>query len=163
MLVNIPQKYKRKALLRANTVWGILRGLESFTQMVYNVKETGYMVRWILSNTRLMLLYYFTCNYTYASFRPYNMCLVPNQLHLRQRRTSIQSSRHSAGHSETLSLQKGHFDKFRLDGNEQNECLSLAYYRRFVVSIPKQSISKFKVYIIVYLWFICFTSWLKIV
>jgi hypothetical protein len=28
----------------AKTVWGALRGMESFSQLVYNVKEHGYQV-----------------------------------------------------------------------------------------------------------------------
>ena len=43
--VGAPAKYRKTAVLRSNTAWGILRGLESFTQLVYNVKETGYLVR----------------------------------------------------------------------------------------------------------------------
>ena len=32
------------AHLRSHTVWGLLRGLESFTQSVYKTKESGYLV-----------------------------------------------------------------------------------------------------------------------
>ena len=32
------------AYLRSHTVWGVLRGLESFTQLVYKTKESGYLV-----------------------------------------------------------------------------------------------------------------------
>ena len=34
-----------KAFLQAHTVWGLLRGLESFAQLVHNVKDSGYLVR----------------------------------------------------------------------------------------------------------------------
>ena len=33
------------ATLRSHTVWGIIRGLESFTQMVHNEPDFGYPVR----------------------------------------------------------------------------------------------------------------------
>ena len=32
------------ASLRSHSVWGVLRGLESFTQLVYKRKESGYSV-----------------------------------------------------------------------------------------------------------------------
>ena len=38
--------YEKVAHVSANTVWGVLRGLESFSQLVYNTKEHGYQVEW---------------------------------------------------------------------------------------------------------------------
>ncbi len=34
-----------QAFIQSRTVWGLLRGLESFSQLVYNIKDTGYLVR----------------------------------------------------------------------------------------------------------------------
>ena len=36
--------YERVAHISAKSVWGVLRGLESFSQLVYNTKEHGYQV-----------------------------------------------------------------------------------------------------------------------
>ena len=44
IVAGIPQ-FNERAVVSANTVWGILRGLESFSQLVYNKKENGYQVR----------------------------------------------------------------------------------------------------------------------
>ncbi len=33
-----------KAFIKGHTCWGVLRGLESFTQLVYSTKENNYMV-----------------------------------------------------------------------------------------------------------------------
>lgn len=43
LLIDIRSKYERKALLQADTIWGVLRGMESFSQMVYNTQEQGYI------------------------------------------------------------------------------------------------------------------------
>lgn len=44
IFVNQPN-YKNQAHIRAKSVWGILRGLESFSHLIYNTKEHGYQVR----------------------------------------------------------------------------------------------------------------------
>ena len=38
------QDVQDRAVIMAESVWGILRGLESFTQLVYSTKENGYVV-----------------------------------------------------------------------------------------------------------------------
>ena len=44
IFVNQP-KYENQAHVQAKSVWGILRGLESFSHLIYNTKEHGYQVR----------------------------------------------------------------------------------------------------------------------
>jgi hypothetical protein len=36
--------YEKVAHVSAKTAWGVIRGLESFSQLVYNTKEHGYQV-----------------------------------------------------------------------------------------------------------------------
>ena len=43
-MIDIPRKYEKKALLQSDSIWGVLRGMESFAQMIYNTKEQGYIV-----------------------------------------------------------------------------------------------------------------------
>jgi len=43
LMIDIPRKYEKKALLQSDSIWGILRGMESFAQMIYNTKEQGYI------------------------------------------------------------------------------------------------------------------------
>ena len=38
------QDVQDRAVIMAESVWGILRGLESFTQLIYSTKENGYVV-----------------------------------------------------------------------------------------------------------------------
>ena len=38
------QDVQDRAVIMAESVWGILRGLESFTQLIYSSKENGYVV-----------------------------------------------------------------------------------------------------------------------
>ena len=38
------QDVQDRAFIMAESVWGILRGLESFTQLIYSTKENGYVV-----------------------------------------------------------------------------------------------------------------------
>ena len=33
------------AFIKGQSCWGVLRGLESFTQLIYSTKENGYLVR----------------------------------------------------------------------------------------------------------------------
>ena len=33
-----------KALIKGQSCWGVLRGLESLTQLIYTTKENGYVV-----------------------------------------------------------------------------------------------------------------------
>ena len=33
------------AFIKGKSCWGVLRGLESFTQLIYSTKENGYLVR----------------------------------------------------------------------------------------------------------------------
>ena len=33
-----------EAVIIGQSVWGVLRGLESFTQLIYSIKENGYAV-----------------------------------------------------------------------------------------------------------------------
>jgi hypothetical protein len=44
IFVNQPN-FEKMAHVSAKTVWGLLRGLESFSQLIYNIKEHGYQVR----------------------------------------------------------------------------------------------------------------------
>jgi len=36
--------YEKKGLISAKTIWGLLRGLESFTHLIYNAEEHGFQV-----------------------------------------------------------------------------------------------------------------------
>ena len=39
-----------QAEIKGQSCWGVLRGLESFTQSIYSTKENGYLVRTLQSH-----------------------------------------------------------------------------------------------------------------
>ena len=41
---NETEEIEHRAQLRANTIWGVLKGMESFSQLVYKSKAQGYLV-----------------------------------------------------------------------------------------------------------------------
>ena len=41
-----------QAKIKGQSCWGVLRGLESFTQSIYSTKENGYLVRTLQSHLK---------------------------------------------------------------------------------------------------------------
>ena len=47
------QEIQDRAVITAESVWGILRGLESFTQLIYSTKENGYVVSNLIMSVKI--------------------------------------------------------------------------------------------------------------
>ena len=54
IFVNQPN-YEKICHITANTIWGLLRGLESFSHLIYNTKEHGYQVGYSLITSQIFL------------------------------------------------------------------------------------------------------------